>query len=210
LTDAPIDLVLHMRCHLEEDLLLVPQDREVQIWDTQTCRMLASIECRDQGQLQEIASVQFHPRNREVYICDDATRVTRWTTEGYLLEEFDSAYGHRLERLACFDDGLLAWGSRYWREDEMGFFLLGFDGELLLHETAPVPDPQLARLAINSSGTLIAIGTEKGKVHIYDVPKTRYIASFDAHEAGISSLCFLEEQVLATGSRDTTIVIWNL
>ncbi|KAK8158847.1 WD40-repeat-containing domain protein [Phyllosticta citrichinensis] len=56
----------------------------------------------------------------------------------------------------------------------------------------------------------LASGGEDGKVRVWDLNKRKSVATLDSHVSVVRSICFSEEEnALATGSRDKTVMIWD-
>lgn len=57
---------------------------------------------------------------------------------------------------------------------------------------------------------LLASGGEDGKIRVWDLHKRKSIASLDSHVSVVRGLDFSsEENVLASGSRDKTVILWD-
>ncbi|KAJ3067534.1 hypothetical protein HDU98_009238 [Podochytrium sp. JEL0797] len=62
----------------------------------------------------------------------------------------------------------------------------------------------------NPTGTLIAIGTNKGLLQIYDAPTSTHLHTLSGHESRIGSLAWTSPTQLTTGSRDRYICLRDL
>jgi WD40 repeat protein len=75
----------------------------------------------------------------------------------------------------------------------------------------------LSRVAFSSDGKTVAVSmghvgwTEKDTAHVYDTTTGRELRAFSAQKGGITALAFSPDGTrLATGSADSTVLIWDL
>ncbi|RKP05864.1 WD40-repeat-containing domain protein [Thamnocephalis sphaerospora] len=71
-----------------------------------------------------------------------------------------------------------------------------------------LPEP-CAALAVSHSGAYCAMGTERGRIYVWEVSSGALLRGFDAHFKAISALRFtLDDAALVTGSADATVKVW--
>jgi pre-rRNA-processing protein IPI3 len=79
------------------------------------------------------------------------------------------------------------------------------------HEaTVPIPD-QITSLAFADGAALLVIGTEQGKLILWEVATGRLCSSTASHLQGVSSLCITHgNDYILSGSDDSTVFVWSL
>jgi WD40 repeat protein len=67
-------------------------------------------------------------------------------------------------------------------------------------------------LALNNTDDFLAVGKESGSIDLYDLQNFNQVVSFTKHSQSVVSLVFSEanETILASGSLDTSVMIWNV
>jgi WD40 repeat protein len=66
-------------------------------------------------------------------------------------------------------------------------------------------------LAFSPDGRLLAVGTPRGSVQLWDKDTGKILASVKGHDASVHALAFRADgRALASGSSDRTIVVWDL
>src|SRR5262249_32888626 len=75
----------------------------------------------------------------------------------------------------------------------------------------PSPGNSVVRsVALCPDESMAAIGTEVGQVRLYLVPSGKILADLAGHADRIESIAFSKDgQLLATGSRDQTVRLWQ-
>ncbi|MGQ9564539.1 MAG: WD40 repeat domain-containing protein, partial [Thermogutta sp.] len=74
-----------------------------------------------------------------------------------------------------------------------------------------VAEGAVTSLAFCENGQLIAAGTTRNVIHLWDVSTARELARFQGHTGTVSSLAWIPERsLLASGSFDTTVRFWRL
>jgi WD40 repeat protein len=65
--------------------------------------------------------------------------------------------------------------------------------------------------AFSRNGNFIAIGDQKGHIHLWSVPGRKPLGTLEGHEAAVTSVHFSPDgKKLLSGSDDTTIVLWKI
>lgn len=62
----------------------------------------------------------------------------------------------------------------------------------------------------NPSGSMLSVGTHSGEVQIWDTIKQSLISTYQGHAARVGSLAWNNANILASGSRDKNIMVWDL
>ena len=66
-------------------------------------------------------------------------------------------------------------------------------------------------LALNSSGSTLAVGYSDGHITLWNTETGEEISTYTGHKKSVSCLTFDgEDALLASGSRDTDVVVWDL
>ncbi|KIV88491.1 hypothetical protein PV10_08173 [Exophiala mesophila] len=80
------------------------------------------------------------------------------------------------------------------------------------NQEATVPFPEkLSRIAFAGGAAVLVLGTEEGRLILWEVATGRLSTSSAAHLQGISSLCITpEDEYIISGSGDTQIHVWSL
>ena len=105
-------------------------------------------------------------------------------------------------------DTQLAYSQNMSRDDKREF-------EIELIGEIEAPDVEtinwVRSVAISLDDSLLAVGRETGLLSLYELPSLHLIEEFSEHEASISVLAFssVDEQILASGSLDSTVRIWD-
>ena len=65
--------------------------------------------------------------------------------------------------------------------------------------------------AVAASEAVLAIGFKNGTIMLYDSKNFALIESLAGHYGEVTCLCFNEEEnVMASGSEDSNVVLWDL
>ena len=66
-------------------------------------------------------------------------------------------------------------------------------------------------VASNNSGSLVAVGYTNGCIKLFDTASGESEVTFSGHKNDVTSMCFDEEGMkLVSGSKDTTIIVWDI
>ncbi len=82
---------------------------------------------------------------------------------------------------------------------------------LYLEHEIPVQRELVSCLKINSESRFLAIGTNGGKIYVWDIPAKKLIRRLQAHSSSVRSLVFdSKSHYLVSGGDDRKIVVWDL
>lgn len=79
-----------------------------------------------------------------------------------------------------------------------------------LERQVPLSEEKVRGIAVNPDGTLVAIASLDGRVHVLDAQDLNTRHTMDAHERGAASVCWHPTKpVLITGGRDGHLRFWR-
>ena len=64
-------------------------------------------------------------------------------------------------------------------------------------------------IAVSSNGKYLATGGMSERIHIFNIKENKTLGELSGHSGAITSLQFVEDSFLISGSEDNTIIIWN-
>jgi RNA polymerase sigma factor (sigma-70 family) len=186
------------------------RDGVVRVWDLGGGRGV--VRCEKHNGF--VWGVAFSPDGKWIATCgDDAVR--RWDAETGDREVRVLADGSRFEAVAFSPDGrLVAAGTK-----DGGVWLIDAEAGRVLHKLKEHPNGDFRKrlvyrdgrtVAFSPDGRTVAWGTWQA-VQLWEVATGQERLSFDAHRGEVMSVAFLPDgRRLATGSPDTTTLVWDL
>jgi WD40 repeat protein len=72
------------------------------------------------------------------------------------------------------------------------------------------PDSTIRSLAFSADGSKLAVASSQGVARIWDLATNRLDAALTGHTAPVTSVAFLDNDTLATGSDDRSIRLSDL
>ncbi len=90
--------------------------------------------------------------------------------------------------------------------------MLGLYPQMPSRKNNPGNETPIVRcLAISSSGRLLAVGSFRGRVGVYDTCQGKLLAVFAGHSREVTALAFSsDEKKLVSGSIDSSAIVWDL
>ncbi|NQV29003.1 MAG: hypothetical protein HQ518_32005 [Rhodopirellula sp.] len=144
-------------------------------------------------------------------------RVSLWESKNSKwVEESDRRAEARKKAMVTEADPparfLDARGSRIVLAVETGYRILDLQNKRLEREIELERSPAKGALAtIAPSGSLLAVGTEQGKVQLWQLDKEKPILEFPAHLGPVVGLKFAPDSShLATAGEENVVHVWNL
>jgi serine/threonine protein kinase/WD40 repeat protein len=75
--------------------------------------------------------------------------------------------------------------------------------------TRRIGDSAVNAAALNASGSLAAVGTDRGELRLLRLPGGEVVASRDAHADRVEALAFSGDELLASGGRGRKVILWR-
>jgi WD40 repeat protein len=189
-------------------LISASADKTIRLWNTSTGELLRTIS----GHRDRVTALSFNP-DRQSFASASADKTIKiWAIEGNLLATLPGLTAE-VTSLAFDVDGRLASGSiegtvRLWNVDQQSSIVLGKQ------------NGAIAALAFAPDGRTLASASRDNTIKQWSVSEAtlRQTLSGQAligqtligHQASVNSLSFNQDgSVLASGSDDTTIKLWN-
>jgi WD40 repeat protein len=184
-------------------------DRVQAIW----VNGLAAIPINKQGRTgnsaHECGPLRYSPDGRELWgisdyqhiVWDASTREVRQVWDNRLTTFFAGTNA----RLQALDTK----AGRTVASNLLGNLILTRHGTNQ-REVVEGPNEPLLAVAILGEGGSVAAGNSEGKIRVLSLENGQAITEVTAHQLGIMSLAYCEElQLLVSGSRDRSVVLWR-
>lgn len=184
----------------EENLLAVGGfDQHIVLFDTKTQRLRSKLKC-DCGDQR---TVRFSPDGRRVLCGGRDGEIKVWDTETAALITAYKAHTGRIFTASFSSDGNRV--TSVGEDRRLAQYDLA--GQRLLPSSLELPNKLMAMSLINDS--IVAIAGADNSIQLYDFQNEILVANLIAHEGTVAVLCPLGK-MLASGSFDTTVRIWDL
>lgn len=174
-------------------------DERIILFDTQTRKNRKTLKCHCGDQ----RTVRFSPDGSRVLCGGRDGEVNVWDSDsGKLLTSY-TAHTGRIFTASFSTDGNRVTSVG---EDRR---LVQYDmaGQRILPSSLELPNKLMAMSLINDS--IVAIAGADNSIQLYDFQNEKLVANLIAHEGTVAVLCPLGK-MLASGSFDTTVRIWDL
>ncbi len=181
-------------------------EQNIQVWDWQSNRIVAS----RNSPLPRVASLEFSPDGQELAVCG-VNGVVLWnwqtggcspifqTPEAKLVRYSDD--GRRIAILTQTQGGRVAFWDRETRQMRERFLELPLIGDVAFS-----PDGRTLAVATASEADVLT-----PEVRIYELASGQLRSCFRGHTGLVTCLAFSQDgRRLASGSEDTTALIWNM
>ncbi len=72
------------------------------------------------------------------------------------------------------------------------------------------PRHEISTVSISPDGRFLALGTDGGIIRLHDLLEDREVGRLQGHRGGVWALAFAPDGRLASGSEDTTVLVWDV
>lgn len=151
----------------------------------------------DVGEESSLLDSGKNPKNGRIYLWDLSTLSLRHIFKGELARPLSLIFSNDSRQIIA--------------GDMTGFVYVWDVHSYQKLQSIDTDDHRWVRaIAISANGHDIAIGTQDGKLHLYDLLNKKFKWHFNAHEYGVSSLIFLpKNDRLISAGEDQHIYLWE-
>ena len=181
------------------------EDGRIRLWNPLTGEVLQEMSVGS-----AVSSTSFHPSGFSLAVGRQNGAVLSWDLRASQARTILERPGGWINALAHSPDGrylAVASGARQSDGQPSGQ-LYGLRDESL-EGFALEGNPTVRSLAFSPDGTLLALGVEDGRIHLWDMHKLRRMGLLEGHRGAVRSLSFSAAGFLASGSDDHTVCLWN-
>jgi len=181
------------------------EDGRVRLWNPSSGEVLQEMSVGS-----AVSSVSFHSSGFSLALGRQNGAVLSWDLRASQARTILERKGGWINALAHSPDGrylAVASGARQSDGQPSGQ-LYGVQDESL-EGFSLEGNPTVRSLAFSPDGTMLALGVEDGRIHLWDMNKLRRIGVLEGHTDAVRSLSFSAAGSLASGGDDHTVCLWN-
>jgi len=181
------------------------EDGRVRLWNPLTGEVLQEMSVGS-----AVSSASFHPSGFSLSLGRQNGAVLNWDLRASQARVILERPGGWINALTYSPDGrYLAVASGAKQNDgQPSGQLYGLQDESL-EGFSLEGNPTVRSLAFSPDGTLLALGVEDGRIHLWDMNKLRRRGVLEGHTNAVRSLSFSAAGFLASGGDDHTVCLWN-
>ena len=181
------------------------EDGRVRLWDPSSGEVLQEMQVKS-----AVSSVSFHPSGFSLALGRQNGAVLNWDLRASQAKVILERPGGWINALSYSPDGrylALASGAKQ-NDGQPSGQLYGLQDQSL-EGFALEGNPTLRSLAFSPDSSMLALGVEDGRIHLWDMNRLKRVGVLEGHGAAVRSLSFSSANLLASGSDDRTTCLWN-
>lgn len=173
-------------------------DNDIRVWDVRSGKIVGTLTGHD----ALITSLKFIASGDEIISADKDGRILIWNMNTWTVKDsLDTDLN--ITTIVSNGNGQLFAGSKE------GKLLVMDDKTFTPEKEISVAKNPVTKMAINTAGDQIAIGTKTGEVVLFDVKGRKKTGNFTFHKGAITGLAYKDNTTLISGGTDGLIVLAN-
>jgi len=181
------------------------EDGRVRLWNPLSGEVLQEMSVGS-----AVSSTSFHPSGFSLALGRQNGAVLSWDLRASQARTILERPGGWINALTYSPDGrYLAVASGAKQNDGQPSGQLYGLTDQSLEGFALEGNPTVRSLAFSPDGTMLALGVEDGRIHLWDMGRLKRVGVLEGHRGAVRSLSFSAAGFLASGGDDHTVCLWN-